>query len=122
MKKNIIITIIVIVSAGLIGLVVRQARLTASRSALKAATSHSEIQSTANLRQATMKISGMFCTSCATGIEYSLKGKPGVVSATVDYNSKIGQVVYNPAQISKVEIIQAVKPYIAVITNDQSFK
>ena len=64
----------------------------------------------------------MFCVSCATGAEYALKEKGGIVDASVDYDNENGKVIYNPLKISKDEIIQAVNPYTAIITEDIPYK
>ncbi len=64
----------------------------------------------------------MWCASCATGIEYALKEKEGVISANVNYNNKNGKVVYDPLKISKNEIIQAIKPYTGTIIKDELFR
>lgn len=123
--KNIIIVTIIVVMAGLIGLsiITKPTKQTAGKSEsgeIKA--NYLETNQSANFRQAVLKIDGMFCASCATGAEYALKEKVGVVDASVDYNSESGNVVYDPSKISKDEIIQAVKPYTAVITEDKTFK
>jgi copper chaperone CopZ len=75
-----------------------------------------------NLRQATMKINGMWCAGCATGAEYALKEKDGVIDASVDYASETGRVIYDPSKISKSELLNAVKPYSAVLVNDRPLK
>ena len=114
--KNFIISVIIIALAGLIGFSLATKQTTTKQKF--------EInqQQQKNLRQATLKIDGMFCISCATGAEYALKEKEGVVDASVDYNSKNGKVIYNPQKISKDEIIQAVNPYTATITEDVIYK
>lgn len=121
--KNIIITTIIIAVAGLIGfsLITKQ---TTTKSELEVKTNNLEInqQQQEKLRQATLKIDGMFCVSCATGAEYALKEKEGVVDASVDYDNEKGSVIYNPQKISKDEIIQAVNPYTATITEDVIYK
>ena len=120
MKKTIIAAIIII-AAGLAGfsIVVKQ-NIQKPKSELK--TNLPKLNQQKNLRQATLKISGMFCASCATGIEYSLKETTGVIDAEVDYGSESGKVVYDPSQISQKEIIEAVKPYTAAITRDVPLK
>lgn len=121
MKKFIIIIIIIAV-AGLIGfsLITKQ---TSKKPELKTKINIIKTnQQQQNLRQATMRIDGMWCASCATGAEYALKEKEGVINASVDYDSKIGNIVYNSLKISKDELIQAVKPYTATITKDIPYK
>jgi len=121
--KNFIISVIIIALAGLIvfSLTTKQ---TATKQKFKIKTNDLVInqQQQKNLRQATLKIDGMFCVSCATGAEYALKEKEGVINASVDYDSESGEVIYNPQKISKDEIIQAVSPYTATITEDIMYK
>lgn len=123
--KNIIIATIIVITAGLIGfsIVTKLTKQTANKpESAETKANYSETSQSANLRQAVLKIDGMFCVSCATGAEYALKEKVGVVDASVDYNSESGNVVYDPYKISKDEIVQAVKPYTAAITEDKPFK
>jgi copper chaperone CopZ len=119
--KTFIAVVIIIITVGLIrfSIVTRQT-VPKPKSELK--TSSLEPNQPKNLRQATLKIGGMFCASCATGAEYALKEKKGVVSASVDYDSESGKVIYDPSKISKEELIQAVKPYTAVIIEDRPLK
>jgi len=72
-----------------------------------------------DLRQATLKIDGMFCPSCATGIEFALKAEKGVTDAYVNYGQEKGWVIYNPKLISLNEITQLAKPYTATIDKDE---
>lgn len=123
--KNIIIATIIVITAGLIGfsIVTKLTKQTASKpESAETKANYSETNQSANLRQAVLKIDGMFCVSCATGAEYALKEKVGVVDASIDYNSESGNVMYDPSKISKDEIVQAVKPYTATITEDKPFK
>jgi copper chaperone CopZ len=73
-----------------------------------------------NARRLTLSIEGMFCAGCARSIESSLSAVPGVVRSKVDPQSGSGQVVYDPSQVSKEEIVD--KPifatYPAEITDD----
>ena len=123
--KNIIVATIIVIIAGLIGffIVTKSTDQTANKLELgETKANYLETNQIANLRQAVLKIDGMFCVSCATGAEYALKEKVGVIDASVDYDSESGNVVYDASKISKDEIIQAIKPYTAVITEDQPFK
>lgn len=120
MKKFIIIAFVIAI-VGLIGFSIFTKQVI-TKSDVTIEKNYSESNQQENLRQATLKIDGMWCASCATGAEYALKDKVGVVDASVDYDSKSGRVIYDPLKISKDEIIQAVKPYVAVITKDELFK
>ena len=124
--KNIIIATIIIAVIGLIGFSVVRENSISKQNILK---QKSELKTNApklnkqdNLRQAVLKIDGMFCVSCATGAEYALKEKVGVVDASVDYDNESGNVIYDPLKISKDEIIQAITPYTATITEDVIYK
>lgn len=60
-------------------------------------------------KQVTLKISGMHCTSCAMNIDGELEDTPGVFSASTSYAKSTTQVNYNPQQVSKKDLIKAVK-------------
>lgn len=76
-------------------------------------------QNPADLRQATLRIEGMTCPSCADGVESLLKQNEGVISADVDYFQGKGQVVYDPAKITIEEILNAIQPYTATVMEDK---
>ena len=54
------------------------------------------------------EIEGMHCGSCATGIQVFLSNTDGVKTATVDYNSKRGEVEYDDEKINEEEIVKGV--------------
>jgi copper chaperone CopZ len=116
--KNFIISIVIIAVAGLIGFSVLK-KQTTTKPKFEVETNQQQQE---NLRQATLKIDGMFCVSCATGAEYALKEKEGVIDASVDYDNENGKVIYDPLKISKDDIIQAVNPYTATVTEDVLYK
>ena len=119
--RNFVIPTIIIGVAGLLGFsVVTKQIVTKPESEAKE--NYIEVNQQKNLRQATLKIDGMFCTSCATGAEYALKEMEGVVDASVDYDSGIGKVIYDPSKISMDELVQTIKPYTATITKDTTYK
>jgi len=53
-------------------------------------------------------ISGMTCASCVMHIEGDLKKKKGVHEAMVNFASETGKVMFDPAQISEMEILETV--------------
>lgn len=55
-----------------------------------------------------LHIDGMHCGACATGIQMLLSTTDGVSKATVDYNGKKGEVEFNPAQVTKEQIIKSI--------------
>ncbi len=56
-----------------------------------------------------VNISGMHCAGCAAGIEGTLRGVDGVVSASVNFATSKGVFEYIPEKISKDEIINKIK-------------
>lgn len=62
-----------------------------------------------------LKIYGMTCPSCATGIEFALKQINGVVDAKVTYEDGHGKVIYDPSAVGEEEIIEGVKPFKAEV-------
>lgn len=75
-----------------------------------------------NLRQLTLKISGMTCSSCAAGIKYSLERLPEISKAEVSFYSSQAIITYDPNKISPEEIIESEifsnsSPYQAKIIN-----
>lgn len=55
-----------------------------------------------------LHIEGMHCGSCATGIQMLVSQMEGVQSIFVDYNGKKGTVEYDPAKVSKEQIVQSI--------------
>jgi len=51
-----------------------------------------------------LRISGMTCEDCAAKIQGNLKNHAGIVNATVDFNSKLAEVVYNAEALSPDDI------------------
>ncbi|HEY3346398.1 MAG TPA: heavy metal translocating P-type ATPase, partial [Nitrospirota bacterium] len=56
-----------------------------------------------------LQIGGMSCASCAAAVERSLKKKPGVLSANVNFASEKARVEYDPKTVSVKELRQAVE-------------
>jgi len=71
------------------------------------------------LRQVTLSIQGMTCPSCADAVESLLKQNEGIVSASVNYYQGTGIVVYEPSKITTEEIVKAIQPYTATITENK---
>ena len=63
----------------------------------------------ASKTRASLLISGMHCSSCAAIIERSLKKRPGVLEANVNFAVEKASVVFNPATVSVNDLITAVK-------------
>ncbi len=52
------------------------------------------------------KVEGMTCESCATGLEFTLRRKPGVIDAQVDYEEARAMVKYDPSKTDPKQIQQ----------------
>ena len=55
-----------------------------------------------------LHIEGMHCGACATGIQMLVSGMNGVKSIFVDYEGKKGDVEFDPAKITKDQIIKGI--------------
>lgn len=55
-----------------------------------------------------LKIEGMHCGACATGIQMLTSQMDGVSSSFVDYDKKFGVFEFDPAKVKKEDIIKAV--------------
>jgi copper chaperone CopZ len=71
---------------------------------------------TGEMSHAFLRIEGMACPSCALEVEYALRRLPGVVDAEVPYPEGWGEVIYDPREVGKDEILRAVAPFRATIT------
>jgi len=56
-----------------------------------------------------LKIEGMHCGACATGIQMLVSQLAGVKSVFVDYESKKGTVEFDPEKITKEKIIKEIE-------------
>jgi len=57
------------------------------------------------------KVEGMYCSSCASGIESYFKTLTGVSDAKLSYMFKTGYVTYDPSQIQRQIFIESAQPY-----------
>lgn len=55
-----------------------------------------------------LHIEGMHCGSCATGIQMLVSAMDGVKSIFVDYDTKKGNVEFDPSTVTKDQIIKAI--------------
>ena len=55
-----------------------------------------------------MTIEGMHCGACATGIQMLTSQMDGVAYAFVDYNGKKGVFEFDPAKVTKEQIIKTI--------------
>ena len=55
-----------------------------------------------------MKIEGMHCGACATGIQMLTSQMGGASSVFVDYDGKKGTFEFDPAKVTKEQIIKAI--------------
>lgn len=56
-----------------------------------------------------LKIEGMHCGACATGIQMLTSQMEGVISSFVDYEGKKGVFEFDPAKVTKDRIIKAIE-------------
>ena len=61
------------------------------------------------MKKIKLKIEGMHCGACATGIELLFSNKEGVLNIKVDYDKKIGELEYDEAKIKLEEMIKEIK-------------
>ncbi|GMQ95458.1 MAG: hypothetical protein BMS9Abin13_572 [Patescibacteria group bacterium] len=52
------------------------------------------------IQKTNLKIEGMHCGACSTGIEMLLSNKEGVSSVKVDYDKKMGEVEFDDDKVS----------------------
>jgi copper chaperone CopZ len=73
------------------------------------------------LNKLNIKISGMTCAGCASGVQSILQSLNGVIEAKVNYPEGTGEIIYNPKIISKEQIISsdAFLTYPATIVSDE---
>ena len=55
-----------------------------------------------------LHIEGMHCGACATGIQMLVSQMDGVKSIFVDYEGKKGQVEFDPAKVTKEQILKSI--------------
>lgn len=55
-----------------------------------------------------LHIEGMHCGACATGIQMLTSGMDGVKSVFVDYNGKKGTFEFDPAKVTKDQLIKEI--------------
>ena len=67
-------------------------------------------QEVADQKQITLPITGMTCANCAATIQRTLEKKvAGVVGATVNFASEKARVEYDPAQVSRRDLVEAIE-------------
>ena len=55
-----------------------------------------------------LHIEGMHCGACAVGIQMLTSQMDGVSSATVNYEGKKGEFEFDPAKVTKDQIIKSI--------------
>jgi len=56
-----------------------------------------------------LKIEGMHCGACATGIQMIVSQLEGVKSVFVDYEGKKGTVEFDPVKVTKEGIVKEIE-------------
>jgi copper chaperone CopZ len=119
--RKMTVVIVILSLAALAGVVLN--RHVAATRALRSEPTQAAVVKT-GLRRAELSIKGMWCVSCATGAEYSLKAIEGVEDAYVGFTGDLegeGWVVYREGEVSEEEIVKAVEPYKATIVSDRAY-
>ncbi len=60
------------------------------------------------MEKTTLNIEGMHCGACATGINMLVSGMDGVKTITVDYNTKKGDLEYDPSKVTLDQVKQSI--------------
>ena len=68
-----------------------------------------EQKKTSNFKRVVLFVRGMTCSSCASRIEKTISGLPGVMQARVNFGSEQMFVDVDPNKIFLVEILQSIK-------------
>ncbi len=66
-------------------------------------------EKTGEVEKIELNISGMHCAGCAAGIEGTLRGVDGIITASVNFATSKGYFEYDTSKISKEEIIERIK-------------
>ena len=66
-----------------------------------------QLNTNPDLRVLNLKIDGMTCNGCSSGIQAILEGMPGVRSAEISYEKASGKIIYDANTISKEEILSS---------------
>lgn len=71
------------------------------------------------MKQVTLQISGMHCTSCAFNIDGELEDTEGVKEAKTNYAKQVTEVTFDPEKVSLENIQQVIKGlgYTAQLSN-----
>lgn len=56
----------------------------------------------------TFEVEGMFCSSCAAGLQMFLSKTDGIKTATVDFDTKKGDIEYDDEEINEEKIVKGV--------------
>lgn len=61
------------------------------------------------VKKVNLKIDGMHCNSCASGIQLVLQGTDGVINVSASYDSKEGKVEFDEEKTNLDSIIRAIE-------------
>ena len=61
------------------------------------------------MEKITLNIQGMHCGSCAVGIQMLTSQMDGVKSSEVSYEGKKGTIEFDPAKVTKEQIIKGIE-------------
>ncbi len=60
-------------------------------------------------KRLSIPVTGMTCTNCANTITRTLKRKDGVVEANVNYANERAEIIYDPAVLKPLELMQSIE-------------
>jgi copper chaperone CopZ len=67
-----------------------------------------DVREAGGVATATLQVDGLLCSACAANVRCRLEKTRGVHSATVDLETALATVAYDPAQASPGDLIAAV--------------
>jgi len=123
MKKSLLLPlIIIVVGVSLSGLLLFSPEILLPND-IGARKSDIPASVTQTLRKVDLEIQNMFCIGCRSSVVSSVMALPGVIQADADPRTDSGWVVYDPAKISKEQIVASsiFQAYTARILDDQSY-
>lgn len=63
----------------------------------------------AGARRETLRVDGMWCSSCALVLEEALLALPGVVDAEVSYAASLARMTFDPSEVDVARLVERVK-------------
>lgn len=70
---------------------------------------YNERKNMASVKKVNLKIDGMHCNSCASGIQMVLQSTDGVVNAKASYDTKTGEVEFDEEKTNLDSILKVIE-------------